>query len=364
MAQRKRKGAKVNPKAAARQKAGGDTAGSIITNVALFAIPGGGLARIAMVGGKVAPKALQALRRMFPSAKRVSKPTKAQVDRAKPVSALKPVAKPSGPATRGGRRGPRKNEVIEGTAVEKSSTRVTTTAKPKPKPADKKPGTAVTTRPGTQVKKPGTGVMEIRQAPKTPRGMKMANATDKARELKKVRANIAAAKKANNASLVKKLIAAAVAAGLVGSAAMLGGGTDKPAAGGAGKKKTVPTPTPKPKKPRRTPDAKKISPKGRPGATTPDTKKISPKGRPGATTPDTKKMPAKGRPVSAGKNVGFGPKGNIFPSNAAERAALMKMYGGTGSAAAKRAADGKQGDLVAGKAAFEKAKRERLKGKK
>ena len=358
MAQRKRKGAKVNPKAAARQKAGGDNAGSIINNVALFAIPGGGLARIAMVGGKVAPKALQALRRMFPSAKRVSKPTKAQVDRAKPVSALKPMAKPSGPATRGGRRGPRKNEVIEGTAVEKSSTRVTTTAKPKPKPADKKPGTAVTTRPGTQVKKPGTGVMEIRQAPKTPRGMKMANATDKARELKKVRANIAAAKKANNASLVKKLIAAAVAAGLVGSAAMLGGGTDKPAAGGAGKKKTVPTPTPKPKQ-------KKRKPTGTYERTPVETSKPKkPTRKPsGPQTRGSQKRGATPR-ITAGPNTGFGPKGNIFPSNAAERAALMKMYGGTGSAAAKRAADGKQGDLVAGKAAFEKAKRERLKGKK
>ena len=358
MAQRKRKGAKVNPKAAARQKAGGDTAGSIITNVALFAIPGGGLARIAMVGGKVAPKALQALRRMFPSAKRVSKPTKAQVDRAKPVSALKPMAKPSGPATRGGRRGPRKNEVIEGTAVEKSSTRVTTTAKPKPKPADKKPGTAVTTRPGTQVKKPGTGVMEIRQAPKTPRGMKMANATDKARELKKVRANIAAAKKANNASLVKKLIAAAVAAGLVGSAAMLGGGTDKPAAGGAGKKKAVPTPTPKPKQ-------KKRKPTGTYERTPVETSKPKkPTRKPsGPQTRGSQKRGATPR-ITAGPNTGFGPKGNIFPSNAAERAALMKMYGGTGSAAAKAAADGKQGDLVAGKAAYEKAKRERLKGKK
>ena len=358
MAQRKRKGAKVNPKAAARQKAGGDTAGSIITNVALFAIPGGGLARIAMVGGKVAPKALQALRRMFPSAKRVSKPTKAQVDRAKPVSALKPMAKPSGPATRGGRRGPRKNEVIEGTAVEKSSTRVTTTAKPKPKPADKKPGTAVTTRPGTQVKKPGTGVMEIRQAPKTPRGMKMANATDKARELKKVRANIAAAKKANNASLVKKLIAAAVAAGLVGSAAMLGGGTDKPAAGGAGKKKAVPTPTPKPKQ-------KKRKPTGTYERTPVETSKPKkPTRKPsGPQTRGSQKRGATPR-ITAGPNTGFGPKGNIFPSNAAERAALMKMYGGTGSAAAKAAAAGKQGDLTAGKAAFEKAKRERLKGKK
>lgn len=358
MAQRKRKGAKVNPKAAARQKAGGDTAGEIIKNVALFAIPGGGLVRIGMTGGKIAGGALQALRRMFPKAKRVSKPTKSQIDKAKPVSALKPVTKPSGPATRGGRRGPRKNEVIEGKAVEKSSTRVTTTAKPKPKPADKKPGTAVTTRPGTQVKKPGTGVMEIRPGATPKRGMKMAQGTDKARELKKVRANIAAAKKANNASLVKKLIAAAVAAGLVGSAAMLGGGTDKPAAGGAGKKKTVPTPTPKPKQ-------KKRKPTGTYERTPVETSRPKkPTRKPsGPQTRGSQKRGATPR-ITAGPNTGFGPKGNIFPSNAAERAALMKMYGGTGSRAAKAAKAGTQGDLVAGKAAYEKAKRERLKGKK
>ena len=361
MAQRKRKGAKVNPKAAARQKAGGDTAGSIITNVALFAIPGGGLARIAMVGGKVAPKALQALRRMFPSAKRVSKPTKAQVDKAKPVSALKPIAKPSGPATRGGRRGPRKNEVIEGTAVEKSSTRVTTTAKPKPKPADKKPSTAVIKKPRTDVKKPGTGVMEIRPGAKPKRGMKTVTGTDKTRELKKVKANIAAAKRANNASKVKKLIAAAVAAGLVGTAAMLGGGTDKGTAQPVSPPKrkpkkgspAVPVPQPKPKK--------KGPPTGRP-----------PLGGPSDGKPPAKKkkpMPKPGERASnrtsfnAGKGVGFGPKGNIFPSNDAERAALMKMYGGTGSKAGKAAQAGTQGDLVAGRVALKKAKRERLKGK-
>ena len=367
MAQRKRKGAKENPKAAERQRTGGDTAGEIIKNVALFAIPGGGLVRIGMTGGKIAGGALQTLRRMFPKAKRVSKPTKAQVDRAKPVSALKPVTKPSGPATRGGRRGPRKNEVIEGKAVEKSSTRVTTTAKPKPKPADKKPGTAVTTRPGTQVKKPGTGVMEIRPGATPKRGMKMAQGTDKARELKKVRANIAAAKKANNASLVKKLIAAAVAAGLVGSAAMLGGGTDK------GTAKPVPKPTPKPKpksvpKPTPKPTPK---PKPKPPAKKGPATGTPPLGGPSDGTKKKKKpMPKPGERASnrtsfnAGKGVGFGPKGNIFPSNAAERAALMKMYGGTGSRAAKAAKAGTQGDLVAGKAAFEKAKRERLKGKK
>lgn len=338
-------------------KKGEKAAAKTLGNIALFALPGGGFARIAMTGGKIAPKALATLRRMFPKAKRVSKPTKAQIDKAKPVSALKPVAKPSGPTTRGGRRGPRKDVVIEGKAVEKSSTRVA----PKPKPkADKKPGTSVATRPGTQVKKPGTGVMEIRQAPKKPRGMKRADATDVTKAKPRVKGPDRA--KANK-TLRNMLIAAGAAAGATGTA-YLAGDKDKATAGGAGKKKTVPMPTPKPKKPRRTPDTKKISPKGRPGATTPDTKKISPTGRPGATTPDTKKMPPKGRPVTAGRNTGFGPKGNIFPSNAAERAALMKMYGGTGSAAAKRAADGKQGDLVAGKAAYEKAKRERLKGKK
>lgn len=55
------------------------------------------------------------------------------------------------------------------------------------------------------------------------------------------------------------------------------------------------------------------------------------------------------KPITAGKNVGFGPKGNIFPKNAADRARLMKLYGGTGSAAAKAAAAGKQGTLKKGK---------------
>ena len=352
MAQRKRKGAKENPKAAERQRTGGDTAGEIIKNVALFAIPGGGLVRIGMTGGKIAGGALQALRRMFPKAKRISKPTKAQVDRAKPISALKPVKKPSGPQ-------PRKNEVIEGKAVEKSSTRVTTTAKPKPKPADKKPSTAVIKKPRTDVKKPGTGVMEIRPGAKPKRGMKTVTGTDKTRELKKVKANIAAAKRANNTSKVKKLIAAAVAAGLVGTAAMLGGGTDKgtaqPVSPPKRKPKAVPVPKPKPKPPAKKGPATGTPPLGGPSDGAKKKKKPMPK--PGDRASNRTSF-------NAGKGVGFGPKGNIFPSNAAERAALMKMYGGTGSRAAKAAKAGTQGDLVAGKAAFEKAKRERLKGKK
>tara|TARA_R100000005_G_C4967091_1_gene181476 strand:- start:883 stop:1131 length:249 start_codon:yes stop_codon:yes gene_type:complete len=79
-----------------------------------------------------------------------------------------------------------------------------------------------------------------------------------------------------------------------------------------------------------------------------DTKGISPTGRPKAKTPNTKKMPPKGRPITAGPNVGFGPKGNIFPKDAADRRRLMAKYGGTGSAAARAAAQGKQGNLKKG----------------
>ena len=354
MAQRKRKGAKENPKASERQRTGGDTAGKIIQNVALFAIPGGGFARISMTGGKIASGALATLRKMFPKARRVANPSKAQIDKAKPVSALKPPAKPKPPA--------KNNQVIEGKVVEKSSKPVRTT-----KRTDSKPSNAVATRPRTDVKKPGTGVMEVRPGATPKRGMKTVQGTDKARDLSKIKSNIKAAQRAGNASRVKKLVAAAVAAGLVTSAAMLTGGRDKATATGG----TTTKPTPKPAKP--TPKKKGPS-TGRPpiGGPSDGRKKGPSTGRPPIggpsdgrkKTPDTKKMPPKGRPITAGKGTGFGPKGNIFPSNAAERAALMKMYGGTGSAAAKAAAAGKQGDLKAGKAAYEKAKRERLKGKK
>ena len=65
------------------------------------------------------------------------------------------------------------------------------------------------------------------------------------------------------------------------------------------------------------------------------------------STPDKAKdtAPIKRTNISASKNTGFGPKGNIFPSNAAARKRLMAKYGGTDSAAAKAAARGTQGNL-------------------
>ena len=48
--------------------------------------------------------------------------------------------------------------------------------------------------------------------------------------------------------------------------------------------------------------------------------------------------------ITAGKNTGFGPRGNIFPTSPKERKELMKKYGGTGSEAAKNSKVGKQGN--------------------
>lgn len=116
----------------------------------------------------------------------------------------------------------------------------------------------------------------------------------------------------------------------------------------------MPLPKPKPAKPAKPKRAK-------PGGTGKgqDPKKAPPRAGSGPATRGSAKRGATKR-VTAGKNVGFGPKGNIFPSSPAERAALMKMYGGTGSAAARAAKAGKQGNLEAGRKAYEAAKKKRL----
>lgn len=102
-------------------------------------------------------------------------------------------------------------------------------------------------------------------------------------------------------------------------------------------------------------------PKSRP-VSKPAAKKAAPKRTPmgsAAGKPPAKKAAKKAAPkgmadrkakvITAGPNTGFGPKGNIFPSSAADRKRLMAKYGGTGSAAAKAAAAGKQGNLKKGK---------------
>lgn len=119
------------------------------------------------------------------------------------------------------------------------------------------------------------------------------------------------------------------------------------------KSKGVPLPKKKPKQPTRINEKKlqealsmvKEKPKGK----VDQSKKRPPKQeiKPTSTKPRVRTKQAKR--ITAGPNVGFGPKGNIFPSSTAERRELMAKYGGTGSAAAKAAAAGKQGNLKKGK---------------
>jgi len=271
----------------------------------------------------------------------------------------------SGPSTRGSRRPKKKDEVIEGTAVEKSAkpakppvtTSRTTKPTPKPKPKDKKPGTAVATRPRTAVKKPGTGVMEVRRAATGPRTMKRVQGSDKPTPKPSVRGP-AKPKTPRKLTPAQKL---AIAGGTIaGGAALVGSlGEKKTATADPTKKRRAsPGGVNKGKDPKKT--KPRVSGPATRGSVAP--KKVTPRTS-GPATRGSNKRGATAR-ITAGPNTGFGPKGNIFPSNAAERAALMKMYGGTGSAAAKAAAAGKQGNLTAGKAAYEKAKKDRLKKKK
>ena len=54
--------------------------------------------------------------------------------------------------------------------------------------------------------------------------------------------------------------------------------------------------------------------------------------------------------ITAGGNVGFGLKGNIFASSEEDRKRLMAKFGGTGSAAARAAMKGTQGNIAKSKA--------------
>jgi hypothetical protein len=101
-------------------------------------------------------------------------------------------------------------------------------------------------------------------------------------------------------------------------------------------------------------------PKSKP--TPPSKPKVEPKAMPKSSGPSTRGSSKQGatKRISAGPNTGFGPKGNIFPGSSEERAAYMKMYGGTGSAAAKAAEAGKQGNMEAGRKELDAAKKKRL----
>jgi len=306
-----------NPRTSGTKRTGGDTAGSIIGNLLLFAVPGVGLIRVAMT----AKRAIQAIRAMK-GAKKIANPTAAQIKNAKPPSALpKPKSGNTTPLT-----SKPKGDVISGTAREV------------------KPGTSVVPSGGRAVKNPGTGVQRIiRVKDKKPnKEMKMAQRNDK---------RVTGPKPGKRGSAAGPIAAAALIAGMAAGT----GGDKKPSAAGTGY--SGPTPKSKPSKPTKRVDlgtvkARKVTPQ-----------KDAPAKSSGPSTRGSNKRGAT-KVISAGSGTGFGPKGNIFPGSAAERAAYMKMYGGTGSAAAKAAAAGKQGDMKAGRAAVDAAKKKRLSKKK
>lgn len=339
--------------------------------IALFALPGGAIVRLAKTGGKFAPGALAALKRRFSGAKEIKNPSKSQIDRAKPPSSVKPTT-----ATGGGQQSGR----VTVTDKQKSSG---STPKLEQKPTVvPKPRTSVTTRPSSTTKptpKPRNRADDMKRANVTS-DKPAARPTPKPKPTPKPnRSNVAAAgaglKKAGE---IKKAARAARRAKIIGGGAT-GAGVAVLASKALKDQKPTQAEEPKrstkPKGPRTSPEI--TPPKKSAPRTTPDTstdrgaRKPKRKGPlvvgPRRTSPDTfsekgrKGTPKRTPVVTAGKNTGFGPKGNIFPGSAAERAALMKMYGGTGSAAAKAAAAGKQGDLKAGKAAYEKAKKDRRK---
>jgi hypothetical protein len=169
----------------------------------------------------------------------------------------------------------------------------------------------------------------------------------------KAKPNAAAAKKRAAAQRkLDALLATAVGAGALGAASKAVAPT-KPK---ADPKKAAPKKRAKPGGTNKGADPKKAKPKARGPQTRGSAKPKSVREleklqKPRASGPSTRGGAKRGatKIVTAGKNVGFGPKGNIFPKNAADRARLMKLYGGTGSAAAKAAAAGKQGTLKKGK---------------
>jgi hypothetical protein len=322
-ANRKRLDAKRGTRSDASKKAQVESARTT-AGVLFFMLPAGRVIRVL----KSAKNAIKGLRAR--GAKPISKPTATQISNAKPPTQAQiaaPKSQAALPKPKSGGTTPLtskpKGDVISGTAREV------------------KPGTSVVPSGSRAVKNPGTGVQRVVRMKDKPKEMKQAQRADK-----RVTGSAAKPKKKSKA-LRNTLIAAAA----------LGGGYLATRDGDKTPSASTTKPTPK----------KVSTSKSRPtrkNLGTVTARKVTPqKDAPAKKKPEAKKA-APSKVISAGPNTGFGPKGNIFPGNAEERAGYMKMYGGTGSAAAKAAAAGKQGDMKAGRAAVDAAKKKRLSKKK
>ena len=266
-----------------------------------------------VVKGKQAPKA---------APKAAPKPA---AKKAAPKAAPKPAAKP----TKEGAASKRMPKAAAKKAAPKAAPKAAA-KKAAPKAAAKKAPPKTATRPQTKTQ---AKTAAKKAAPKT-----------------------AAKPKSKIRDRAKKIGPLVVGAGVLGGAAGVqklidskaGAATRKPSGPSTRGSRKPPPPKTKPKE-RGTPplggpsSGKKPTPSGAASKRMPmPVKKPTPSGA------ASKRMP-KRTSITAGPNTGFGPKGNIFPKNAEDRARLMKLYGGTGSAAAKAAAAGTQGTLKRGK---------------
>ena len=271
-------------KGAERQMAGGDTAGDVIKELILFALPGGAIIRVA----KGAAKAIKAVRAMR-GAKQIKNPTAAQVSKAKPPSAVSQpkAAPPKSASTAVAKRGDRRD-------VKKPGTQVTRQDRVIDGDPPKTMRTVTGTRSGRRAL-PGSSRVKSQ-------GSKVKTAT--------TALQVAAMKdKADNIAGTPKAFAA------------------KPTEGGPGRPKATPSKSTK-----------------RVDLGTVTGRKVTPDA-PKEREPVARKEPVKPKVLDSGKNTGFGPNASTFVGGPEERAVMMKYYGGTGKAAAKAAQEGKQGKL-------------------
>ena len=282
---------------------------AILADLASLGITGG----LIGVGGKLVyrglkgAKAMAAARKAIDTARRAAKSRKDY----KPATATKP----------------------------KTQTKPATTAK-KPQDKPKEQPKKLTQQPKRMPKKkPGTAVTVTKPTPKPkrvaqpkPKEMKKANVVSSTtRTPKKVTGPAKPAPKPKK-TLTKKQKAAIAAAVIAGGAAGVKIATTKKPA-------------------EADPTSKKKTPKGGYVRPKPDQSIRPKKTKPVSETGLDKSMPKAGKRASnrtsfhAGKDVGFGLKGNQFPRDAKERRELMAKFGGTGSRAAKAAMAGTQGNI-------------------
>lgn len=310
-----------------RTKTATADAAEVATGVALLFVPGMGLFRLASAAGKLTPRALDFVRKMKrlnPKAKVNKNPTPKQVADAKAPSeaAVKQAAKPKAQPKQA--------------AAKKQAPK--TQAEPKPKAQPKQ--AAKKAAPKTQAK-PKTKTQQKQAAKKAaPKTATQPKTKAKQKQAAKKQAPKQTSKKTIAQKIKDNKVPIGLGAAVLGSAALIGS-----------KSGTGPAKAEDRKRPQRPKPDQSIR-RQRPQRPTPDQsireKKRDESKRPKRPTPDQSLRKPVAKPdtnISAGKNTGFGPKGNIFPSSDAERKRLMDMYGGTGSAAAKAAMKGTQGNL-------------------